>query len=92
MDTNKKSSFKNIVESYSESARDKIGHEINQFMREKERKGNYPYDGIWRSQKEIVMLQDVMRRKDRSLFVELIVLFVLIAGFDMLFALILFSL
>lgn len=80
------------MESYRESIRDKIRHEIDQLMREKKRKGNYPYEGLWRSQEEIVVLHDVMRRKDRSLFVELIVLFVLIAGFDMLFALILFSL
>jgi len=92
MDSNKNPSFRDIVESYRESARDKIRHEIHQFMREKERKGNYLYEGLWRSQEEIVMLQDVMRRKDRNLFIELIVLFLLISGFDMLFGLILFSL
>jgi hypothetical protein len=92
MYSNKKPSFKNIVESYRESVRDKLSNEINQFMREKGREEDYPYEGIWRSQEEIVMLQDVMRRQDRSLFIELIVLFVLIAGFDMFIALILFSL
>ena len=92
MQPGKPPSFRDLVESCRDAARDRVRQEIRRTVREQERKGYYPYEGTWLSREEIAAFQDAMRRKGRGMFVEWVALVVLVAGFDLLFALVLLSL
>ncbi|MCC7202177.1 MAG: hypothetical protein IT393_05850 [Nitrospirae bacterium] len=69
------------IEQYREEVRAKYHADISQELEMKRVEGLYPFEGKWRTLEEITELQKLMRQKDRTIFVDLIILFIIIICF-----------
>jgi hypothetical protein len=74
-DTRKK--FKDPSEGYREEVRERHRTELALERDRMRSEGKHPYEGHWRTLNEIKGLQTLMRRKDRTIFRDLIVLTVI---------------
>lgn len=67
-----------FMRQYRGEMRAKYHAEISQELDAKKGEGLYPFEGKWRTLEEITELQKLMRKKDRTIFVDLIVLFIIL--------------
>ena len=84
-------SVADLIKQYREEARAKYHAEISQELEIKRGEGLYPFEGKWRTFEEITKLQKLMRQKDRTIFVDLIILFIIIIFSSVLGSILLFS-
>lgn len=68
------------IESYRQKIREKLESIYARDAANHAKTGRYPFEGRWRSRKQIVALQQILRRKDRRILLELVVIFLLMAG------------
>ena len=71
-------SIAGLIKQYREDARAKYHAEISQELETKRGEGLYPFEGKWRTIEEITKLQKLMKHKDRTIFVDLIIIFLII--------------
>jgi len=62
------------------AARRRFRAELERVREEKQKTGRFPYEGAWRSLDEIAALREEMRRQDRRIFFEILVLFGVMAA------------
>lgn len=67
-----------LIKQYREEARAICHDEISKEIEIKRGEGLYPFEGKWRTLEEITNLQKLMRKKDRTIFIDLIILFIII--------------
>ncbi len=67
------------------AARRRFRAELERVREEKQKAGRFPYEGAWRSLDEIAALREEMRRQDRRIFFELLVLFGVMAAIAVFF-------
>ena len=84
-------SVADLIKQYREEARAKYHAEVSQELEIKQGEGQYPFEGKWRTLKEIAELQKLMRQKDRAIFVDLIILFIIMILSSTLGSVLLFS-
>lgn len=68
------------IESYRQKIREKLESVCSRESAGYAETGSYPFEGRWRSRQQIVALQRILRRRDRRILVELLVVFLLMAG------------
>ena len=85
-------SIADLIKQYREEARAKYHADICQELDIKREEGLYPFEGKWRTLEEITKLQKLMRQKDRTIFVDLIILFIIISFSSVLGSVLLFLL
>ena len=71
-------SVADLIKQYREEARAKYHAEVSQELETKRGEGLYPFEGKWRTIEEITKLQKLMKHKDITIFVDLIILFLII--------------
>ena len=68
------------IESYRQKIREKLESVYDWEAANHAEAGRYPFEGRWRSREQIVALQQILRKKDRRILLELMVVFLLMAG------------
>lgn len=68
------------IESYRQKIREKLESVYDREAANHAETGRYPFEGRWRSREQIVALQQILRKKDRRILLELMVVFLLMAG------------
>ena len=68
------------IESYRQKIREKLESVCARELASYAETGSYPFEGRWRSREQIIALQKILRRKDRRILLELVVVFLLMAG------------
>lgn len=69
------------TEIYRRYARGRIFHLLALERKKMKEEGRYPFDFGWYTIEEIIKLQQDRKRRDRALFVDLLVLFAVISFF-----------
>lgn len=69
------------IRSVREGIREKVREDLLRQCKEFQNQGKYPWEGMWLIPQEIVKLQKKLKRRDRVVFVEVIILFFIFGFF-----------
>lgn len=82
---------KSARELFREAVRERYQEELAREMEHLRPEGKFPYEGKWRSLEEIRALQLLMRKKDRTIVLDLVALYLVLLFIILLLSVFLFS-
>jgi uncharacterized protein YgiM (DUF1202 family) len=87
----KEQSIYTSVRQLTERIRKEVKDEVSLEYEEAQRQGKYPWEGMWLTSADIRKVQAKLRKRDRTVFIEIIVLFALLTLFSSAFLQIIYT-
>lgn len=81
----KANSINSRINELKKDIKGKVTNEIQERYNEALKDGKYPWEGAWLTTEEIRSAQSRLKKRDRIVFTELMVLFIILAFFAMIF-------
>ncbi|GAN33051.1 MAG: hypothetical protein DPW20_01715 [Candidatus Brocadia sp.] len=70
------------IRELKEKTREKVKERLLKEFEEEKRRGLYPWEGIWLSPQDIRKVQETMKKRDKVIFIEIILLFFIFGFFS----------
>lgn len=81
----KKRTYKRILTDFRKRISIKTSEDLTKKYNELEKKGIYPWESFWLTPQKVKQIQDILKKRDKVVFAELIVLFLFLTLFCLVF-------